>query len=384
MSRLKCFVFVALCLFVFAPASGQGADLSPYLDSETIAVVRINLKQVNLPEIIKYYETAILKAFDEVIPKNDPETPQMKQSLQMIMGMAPMMAIPQHEELIVKNKVEEIHVIVYRDALMKQIFPVLLAVPVPEGASQEQIDAIRMQYLNLQIPVTFVRHGFIVGIPVSEPFASQQKVMAFAREKFQEPSSQSRPEIVTALNSQSEALLQVVVGKIDQFQKDVEKQINMFKPMLMMTMSKEQKADLDQALKLLPVIFQSLNSYCFTYDYAKSEIRQVIQLKDEQTAKMFQAMNLEQMKKSEEELDKIPIVKTVFETSAVNPQNRGITPESKAAIKAFLKVIQMKQQGNDVVTLIDSSGMAKLETVIYEFGIKSMLAGFYTGYKSVN
>ena len=369
MFRLKNFLLVAFCLFVFAPTSGRGADLSPYLDSETIAVVRVNLKQLDLPGIGQYYETAILKAFDEVIPKNNPVAPRMKGELQMAIQMALMNGSALYEEQVVKNKAEELNLIVYRDAMMKKIFPVLLAVPIPEGASQEQIDAIRMQYLNLQIPVTFVRHGYIVGIPViPEQFAGQRQVMAFAREKFMEPSSQPRPEMTAALSSQPRALLQIVVGRIDQFQRDVETQINAFRPFLMM-MPEEQQGELDQALKMIPVIFQSLNSYSFAYDYAKPEIRQVIQLKDEKTAKEMLAMNLEQMKKVEELLDQIPVVRNA------PVRNPGMTPEGLAATKSLFKAIQMRQQGNDFIVLLDASGMEHLKTYFYEMLIKSGVAG---------
>jgi len=379
MFRLKNFVIAAWCLVVFAPASGRSADLSPYLDSETIAVVRVNLKEfkVALPGIYKYLENASKKAIDEVLPPNDPLKPQL-------VGLVIQSQIPMtmftgkfFQEVVTGCNVEEVYAIVYRDALMAQAFPVLLAVPIPEGASQKQIDTIRAQYLNLEIPVTFVRHGFVVGIPVmDELFASQQQTMAFARKKFMEPSSQTRPEIVAALDAQPGALVQFVVGRIDQFQKDVETQINVFKPMLMM-MPKEQRDEVDQALKMVPVIFQSLNSLSFSYDYAKPEIRQVIQLKDEQTAKMFLEMNLEQMKKSEEMLTQFPVIENPLE---INAQNPGITPEALAATKDLFKAIQMKQEGNDVVTLIDSAGMVKLEALVYE-SVKSFIAGMYTGFK---
>ena len=375
MFRMKYFAIAALCLLVFVPDSARSADLSPYLDEETIAVVRINLKQLDIPEITKYYETALMKAIDELIPGNDPIVPQLKQQIQTATAQAPMVS-QFYDELVVKCKLEEIHAIVYRDALVKRIFPVLLAVPVPENASQETIDTIRMQYLNSQIPVTFVRHGFIVGIPViPEQFASQQKVMAFAKEKFKFPSSQSRPEITTALSSQSGALLQLVIGRIDQFQKDVETQINAFRPMLMM-MPKEQRDELNQVLKMVPILFQNLNSYSFAYDYGKPEIKSVIQFKDEKIAKDLFAMYLELMKQAETALAQVPTVKSVFEIQS--QQTPGITPEGLAAIKNLVKAVQMKQQGNEVTMLLDSSGMEHLKTYLYEMGIKYALATQYT------
>ena len=366
-------LFFCLYLFVFVPASVRSADLSPYLDPETIAVIKVNVKQLKLPEIVKYYETAFLKAINEVVPGNDPAAPLLKQLIRETALMAP----PEmYEDMIVGYKLEEIYAIVYRDAIMRQTYPVLLAIPVPEGASQDQIDLIRMLYLHWQIPVTFVRHGFIVGIPVLEQFAGQQQVMAFAREKFREPSSRSRPEIVAALDSQPDAAFQVVVGRIDQFQRDVETQLNTLK-MLLLTMPGEQQEELNQALKMVPVIFQNLNSLSFSYDYDKPEIKQVIQLRDEQTARTVLTMTLEQRKKAEEMLAQVPIVSHVL---AINAQNPGMTREGLAATKELLQAVQIRQQGNDVVTLLDPSGMTRLESLVYEMVIKSAVAGMHAGF----
>ena len=46
------------------------------------------------------------------------------------------------------------------------------------------------------------------------------------------------------------------------------------------------------------------------------------------------------------------------------------------------KAIQMKQQGNDVVILLDSAGMEHLKTFIFEMGIKSSVAAMYTAAKN--
>ena len=367
--------FLLGLLTLVVPSVASAADISPYLDMETIAVVRVNLKQLDLPGIQKYVEESLAKAVDEVIPKNEPNLAMIKMSIQAMSGGNPSTQI--YDEAVVKSGAEELYLIAYRDAMMAKMFPVLLAVPVPEGASQEAIDTIRMQYLQNGIPVTFVRHGFIVGIPVVPNFSSQKKIMEFAREKFKNPSTQSRPEIVEAISSQPTALLQVVVGKIDQFQKDVEKQINAFKPMLMM-MPKEQKAPIEEALKMVPFIFQGLSSYNFAYDYGKPEIKTEIKLKDKQTADGIAALIPQWKKQNEDAIDKMATLNHISEKNSMNP---GMTAKEKEIVRKFIASVQDKQQGNTITFLIDSSGMESLKALVYEIQIKGIVHGAYTGIK---
>ena len=353
--------FLLGLLMLVVPSVASAADISPYLDMETIAVVRMNLKQLDIPGIQKYVEGTFIKAVDEVIPKDDPLAPMMKQATQESGGMPESFHHFSHVyDDVVKNGVEEVFIISYRDAITQKMFQDLYAIPIPEGASQEAIDTIRMQYLNTGIPVTFVRHGFIVGIPLKAGFANQKKVMEFAREKFKNPSTQPRPEIVEALSSQSTALLQIVIGKIDHFQKDVDKQINAFKPMLMMA-PKEQKEMFESVTKLVPTIFQGLNTFNFVYDYGKPEIKVSLKLKDEKTAKAFLNIASDNKKQAEKNIDQTKTLNSMMEFSQTNI---GMTAKAKTATKEFVQAIQEKQQGSEVTILIDSSGMERMKNVV--------------------
>ncbi len=367
MSRLRLLVIGSLCLFFSVRPAAFAADLSPYLDSQTIAVVKINLKQLDIPGIQKYQESTLKKAIEEAIPANDPLKSRMLTN--MLAEPAPVVDFLQaiYNDIVVTGKAEEVYVIVYGDALMKKMFPALLAIPVPKGASQAQIDTIRMQYLNGGIPVTFVRHGFIVGIPVMPQFATQKKIMAFAREKFMEPSSQSRPEIVALLDSQPNALLQIAVGRIDQFQKDVDAQIKALKMIWKMSMTPDVWKITEERLQIVPAIFQGLDSFHFVYDYGKPELQSVIRLKDESTAASLHKMIMDTKKQGEEFVDKMRVMKDYLD---VDPRSPGMTKEQLAAVKNLDRSTQIKQQGNELKFLLDSAGMEALKTVISELGAK--------------
>jgi len=82
-------------------------------------------------------------------------------------------------------------------------------------------------------------------------------------------------------------------------------------------------------------------------------------------------MSLEQMKNAVEE-QPIAVQKILIDS-----QNSNLTPEVLATMQALLKAIQMKQQGNGVVTFIDSFGMTKLEAFFYEAGHKSNIVHHY-------
>ncbi len=374
MFRFFSFVICSVCLFFPVRAAVFAADISPYLDSETIAVVKVNLKQLDLPGIQKYFESTYNKAIEEILPANDPLKSQMLGN--MITGSDPVVNAAQtvYRDLVTVGKAEEVYIIAYRDALMETMFPALLAIPVPKGASQDQIDKIRMQYLNGGIPVTFVRHGFIVGIPVIPQFSKQKEIMAFAREKFKEPSTQSRTDIASLLDAQPDALLQIAVGRIDQFQEDVESKIEGFKPLLRMTMEAEEWKKADDALKMVPTVFQSLDSFHFIYNHVKPEIKVVIRLKDENFAETIYTMYSESLKETEASLDKLRIQKDYFD---IDPENPGLTQRQLDALKHIYKVFQFKRQGNEVVGLYDSSGMEALKTAIIELLVKPNIVNTY-------
>lgn len=363
-----CLLFIVFLLFS-RPSFVISADLSPYLDSQTIGVIRINLTQLNITEILDYYKNEFDRALKEMVPEKDQQLiPTLKQATVHFMDSSIAQAENIRLEAVEKGKAEEIFLIIYKDAILEQKFPVLLAVPVPSGASQEQIDAIRMQYLQNGIPVTFVRHGFIVGIPVlgtQQNFASQQDVMSFARAKFDSPSTEERPEFSVAFAAHSDVLFQFVIGQLDGFQRELEGFLDTnVKPMLPF-MEKEQRDSYNQARKMIPIVFQGLHYYSITYDYNKPEFRAMIQCHDEKTAKIFMEHESNRSNRNDDVM--------------ANLAKLGIPDETQQAIQNFVQSVHLKQENNAVITVIDASGMDQLKTLIYELIVKSVVQGALSG-----
>lgn len=357
-------------VFLFPAPFASAADISPYLNSQTIGVVRIDLKQLKIQEYIDYYKGEINRAIAEIVPKEDgANAAKIKQELeeQWTEQSAPAQIEMLRQEVVEKGKAEEVFAIFYKDAIFDQQFPVLIAIPVPPSASQKQIDTIRMQYLKNSVPVTFVRHGFIVGIPILKgtDFATQQEVMDYARAKFESPSSEARPEFAEAFSKQPEVLIQLVIGRIAPFQREVEQFLDaMVNPALLMAMPKEDREKYQQMRKNIPLYFQGLNYYSFSYDYSKSEIRSIVQCVDEGTAKRIYDMEMSRIDKHAEDVTK-------------NLPSSKRSSELQESLNNFVKAVDTKLVKNDILTVIDSSGMQFIKTLFYEAMIKSNVQASY-------
>lgn len=357
-----------IILFLAKAPFACAADLSPYINSQTIGVVRIDLKQMKVQEYTDYFKGEINRAITEIVPQGDANATEIKKELER--KLAETSLLVQFEairhEIVEKGKADEIFAISYKDAIFDKQFPVLIAIPIPPGASQEQIDTIRMQYLKNDAPVTFVRHGFIVGIPLftKQGFATQRAVMAYARKKFESPSTEKRPEFAEALSTQPNALIQLVIGRIAEFQRDVDQFFDTNVKPAVPFMQPEQKEQYTRMRKGIPILFQGLNYYSASYDYNKTEIRSVIQCVDESAAKRIYDQEMSRINQRGEE-------------TLSNLSSSGMPPELQESLKAFIEGIDTKLVKNEVVTVIGPSAMTFINMLAYEALCKSAVRAAY-------
>ncbi len=210
MRYLLPFVFLLLCDTIL-PA----ADLSPIVDSQTIAVVRVDLKQVDMAKITQFLVDEVTDIVPQIQSNQEEAAPILFYAQAGIMTGA-MYVQPILSTLQNEGKADEIFFLIDKKAADEQICPLFVAVPAPDSKPKEEVDAIRKLFLQTHLPVVFQRHGFLIGMPVLDDFglAGKDDVMDFAKERFADPSTEKRPEFAEAFGRSDIAgsMIQIVFG----------------------------------------------------------------------------------------------------------------------------------------------------------------------------
>jgi len=280
-------IITLLLAALFCCQTLPAADLVPIVDSQTIAIARVDLKQVDTEKIIGFLSGEVRDIVPQVMP-NPAEAGQM-----ILMAQGGVMAGAMYVQPILKTlqnegKVDEIFFLVDKKAIAEEMYPLFVAVPAPASKPKVEIDAIRKLFLQNHLQVVFQRHGFLIGVPVLEDFglADKDDIMSFVKERFGEPSTEKRPEFGEAFGrpAVSSSMIQVVVGNLSMFKEFFENQPDVPEEILA-----PMPPQVREMMELGPVsqkLMLEKTNYLFTsLDIQKPELKIVSVMKDLAAAK---------------------------------------------------------------------------------------------------
>ena len=259
------------------------ADLAPLVDSQTIAVGRVKLNQIDTERIMNFLNMEVR----DVVPKIQPDQKEANRMMLTAYGsitFGAMYVQPILKTLQNEGKVDEIYVIVDETAYIEHKYPAFIAIPTPAGKPKAEIDVIRKVMLQNQLPIVFQRHGFMIGIPVM-PGSDKDDVMSFVRDRLPNPSTEKRSEFAEAFQRSdvADAMIQVVVGNLGMFDELVPQQADLKK--FLRQAPPEMKDIVKIGTQSQKLILEKLEYATVALDIRKLELFTAIQMKDETAAK---------------------------------------------------------------------------------------------------
>ena len=259
-------------------------DLSPILDSQTLAVVRVDLNQVDIPKIAAFFNEEL----KEIIPQFEPDKVTADQML--FMGQAGITYVVATVSPVVNSfrndgKANEIFLILDKTARDERICPFFIAIPAKPDKPKAEVDTIRKLLLQNQCPVTFHRHGFVVGIPMVPDYAEKDEITDFVRTRFAEPSSEKRPEFAEALDATTAgSLIQFVVGNLSVFDQEMENMTKGIPAEMLEDMPPEMKTNRELSMKVYNLLWKKMNFISVTLDLNKPEFKVEMRMEDATSA----------------------------------------------------------------------------------------------------
>ncbi|MDO5553735.1 MAG: hypothetical protein Q4G68_08230 [Planctomycetia bacterium] len=205
MGLMACLVVV----FLFA-SSVQGQEpFEELVDSDTIAVSRINVEQVDMGKFIQSVST-LASAIVDMSVENEQDRQQAKQTLPVIVGM---MVSPYASvfETLRANGVDSVYIIGNtKDAEVSDSY---FAIPL-SNQTDEQKKALRdlakgdsLSALNIRFP--FVRHGFLFA-PIVKQGISDDDVKNYIKANFKELNPVANPIFSQGLSDYPDVALCIV------------------------------------------------------------------------------------------------------------------------------------------------------------------------------
>ncbi|MGL6196035.1 MAG: DUF1559 domain-containing protein [Thermoguttaceae bacterium] len=349
---------LSACFFsqVFA-----ATDLAPILDSKTIFVVRGDLKKVDVPKVVKFLGEQTEQFIKDVLPKGD--------SAQAIMmakaGLAYGGGISQSfvKDLLEKGKADELFIISYTDASEEMMFPFMFAVPAPEGKPKEEIAAIRKVFAANDLPITFARHGFVIGIPnmfINGPMGDSgtDRINAFIKKKFGEASKEVRPEFAKEFAAHPEAAAQLVFGSLTPMKKNWDDYISSMGNMAEHFPAPKPVYEFNK--KYQSFLLENFVSGSIVVNLAKPGVGFYATAKNEEAAK-----KMPEVAKEWGEM----IAKSIeAEQQSGSMQPVGVSVAGSAML--IISDLNFKADGNTASCVIDSSNFDKIKTKVLDVAKK--------------
>ena len=336
----------------------MAADLAPLVDSQTIAVVRVDLNQVDTERIMNFLNAEVR----DIVPKIQPDQKEANQMMLTAHGgitFGAMYVQPILKTLRNEGKVDEIYVIVDKKAYIESQYPALIAIPTPAGKPKAEIDVIRKVMLQNQLPIVFQRHGFMIGIPMM-PGTEKDDVMSFVRDRLANPSTEKRPEFAEAFQRSDIAddMIQIVIGNLSEFEELNALQAN--QEMLLQQALPEIKEIAELMAQSQKLTFEKLNYSIISLDIQKPELYSVSQMKDEVAAKEMLSINEKMCELS------VKMLEDIKKREDVGPAERGVV----SFLTAFLPILSdynnLELVGNEVRSSQDGRVYVAVKQAVIE------------------
>lgn len=358
---------------VFNSEVRAAANIAPLVDSNTIGIVRVDLRQVNIPLI----QAFIANEAKDVVSKfklDDKTKEEWTMTAQGGITFGAAYVQPIFNTLQKEGKADELFVIVDKKAIDEHAYPFFVAIPIPESKPKEEIEILRKLLVQNKMPVAFPRHGFMLGMPEIPDFMSKDEIMSFVRQRLANPSSEKRLDLNAALtassnlssqsssNSQSNPpMIQVVVGQVRMLEEYFKMQE--IPEEMLDSLPAQFKESMETQKKTQNLLINELEFAALVIDIKTPDLKFMMKMKSESAAKDY----IELSNKSME--NQVKMLKQMQDGpmgAMMGPNEKKMLDGMAASMEEMGKLYQPTIKGTELVNTIDSEKYTKLKNAVVD------------------
>jgi len=281
---LKKSLLLAVCLcfcavgLVRAAENKAASEIAPLVEESTCVVLHVDLSRLNLAQTLESLTDTVESVMTQTVPKeqlND-QLPMVK----MAIGGVGMMAMNYVNILTNQGKANDFYFLVDANDVQSGTIAGILVTPAGNKGKNET-DAIRKVFSDLNMPVSFVRHGFVIVAVPANPAVDEDDLREFVKTRFRDVTPVAKPEIAEAFTAFGDVTLQGVFIISKAFGDQIEQTAK-----LQMEMQVDDSLfSLDEQKKLLTLITTKFQWGGFAFDLVNPRFHGIYQFRDNAGAK---------------------------------------------------------------------------------------------------
>ncbi len=209
-ARLRVFFAALVLAFTAASARADVAALTPLVNKDTPAIVRISCQKADLNALVKVVVKVASKTIDATI-KDPKMAKQAKASLPLLIA-GYMSGVNSLCESYKEAGLDDIYFVVTPGNETTMGFFAVPLGTIPEDKVEGlKKGLLSLRSLNLPLPFCFERHGYLFAPVTQSPEAENETVQEEIRRQFDRLRSDPRPDIEAALAEFPDAAVSLVV-----------------------------------------------------------------------------------------------------------------------------------------------------------------------------